>query len=119
MPPVLIASTAIALIALQGELEAHWRHPYDVPMVISRTGLIGQIFLLATRLSVIVAGLSLIVWSFINLPWYLPIVLLIAIPAVVRTVSRPDAIRMWVTSALTPLVTATGLIALHWLTWFA
>ena len=119
MPPELITTLTLAMIALQCETELDWHIQDEVPLAISRMGLIGELILLLARSTVIVAGLSLIVWSFVHLAWYFVVGLLITIPAVVRAISRPDAIRKWVTSALTPPLTAAGLIALHWLTWFA
>ncbi len=119
MPPELISTVALAMIAFQCETELDWHVHGEQPLAISRMGLIGELILLIARGTVIVAGLSLIVWSFATLPWYFAIGLLLVIPVVVRTISRPDAIRKWVTSALTPPLTAAGLVALHWLTWFA
>lgn len=119
MPPELITTVALAMIALQCETELDWHVHGERPLAISRIGLIGELILLVARWAVIVAGLSLIVWSFVELPWYFAIALLLGIPAVVRAISRPEAIRKWLTSALTPPLTATSLIALHWLTWFA
>lgn len=119
MPPELISIIAFTLIALECELELDWKLHDERPPVIWQLGTLGELILAVVRWSVIIAGLSLIVWSFANLPWYLPIVLYFAIFASVRKISRPAAIRQWVASALTPPLTAAGLIVLHWFTWFA
>ena len=119
LSPEWIATIGFLLIGFSVEAFVAWRRIGDRPLIFANLGPLGSLLELGSMLVVVVGGLSLIVWSFMKLPWYLPFALYIGQQVVVAVVSAPLIVRAVVTSALTPLLGAVGLVALHWLTWFA
>lgn len=119
MEPLLICMLACTFFCLEYHTALMWHLWGEKPHAISRSGLIGQLLELTAFLTVTVAGISVFIWSFLQLPWYQPILVLVAIQGFVQKISQTESIEAWITSALVPPVSATGLVALQWLTWFA
>jgi len=117
--PEVLSFVATLLISLAGEAFIEWHLSGERPMIFANLGILGDLLDTGSGLVVVAGGLSLIVWSVLKLTWYLPILFYIASLVLVRIVSKPLPIRVIVTSAVIPPVCAAGIIALHWLTWFA
>ena len=117
--PDWISFIAFLLIGFSSAALIDWHLSGDRPLIFSTLGILGNILDLGSTLVIVAGGLSLIVWSFAKLSWYLPIVFFVGSMVVVQVVSVPPIVRAFVTSALTPLLGAAGIVLLHWLTWFA
>lgn len=120
----LLSSVAFLLMALEFEAEIEWaRRPWEAPPLVARSGVLGALLQQALFWTVIIGGTSVIIWSFFKLPWYLPIILFYSIWLPVRVVRKvlPESslLRALLASALVPPVSACGIVALQWFTWFA
>jgi hypothetical protein len=89
--------------------------------ILDRPGLFlgrwGEGFFLAVCLSIPLLTLSLVVWSFIQITWYVNIMLLIG-TAVVASIALYFLPVILVFSALGPIISTIGLIILHNIAWF-
>lgn len=88
---------------------------------INRPGLFrgrwGELLFLAINTTVIGSSVSLLLWSFLNVTWYITILVIVGSGSIFSVVYRflPPIL---VCSALAPFVSAVGLLFLHRFTWF-
>jgi hypothetical protein len=117
--PETLSFAGFVLMGLAAQCASEWYRSGERPMIFSSLGVLGDLLEIGSYFVAIVAGLSVVVWSFWKLSWYVPIVFYVLSLILVTVVSKPLHVRVIVTSALMPFVAAIGLVVLQWYTWFA
>src|SRR5258708_4044788 len=118
-PPEWFSLAGFLFIGFASEALVEWHLSGERPLIFANLGALGDLIDLGTTFVVAAGGLSLIVWSFMKLSWYLPIAFFVVSMIIVKVLSAPFVIRAFVPSALTPLLCAVAIIVLHWFTWLA
>jgi len=62
-------------------------------------------------------AISVVVWSFFSMAWYMPIIIYIAIEIIFYFLNKSTYFNIFSTSALCPIVTALGQGLLAWKVW--
>jgi hypothetical protein len=77
----------------------------------------GELLFFAVNTTVIIASLSLLLWSFLHITWYIDLLLIVGSGAIFSGVYRflPPILTC---SAFGPIVSALGLLFLHNFAWF-
>ena len=78
----------------------------------------GEPFFGLVTLSILAGAISLLVWSFANITWYVNLLVLVGALVISENLVRVLP-AFFVGSALAPVVAATGLVILHNLAWFS
>jgi hypothetical protein len=118
--PEILSTISFILIILTMQCAYYWHLSFgDRPMILHSLGAMGDLLENVSYFVVMIAGISIIIWSFRELDWSTPIINYIGSLVFVIIISKSLPIRTILISAPVPLMAAIILVVLQWYTWFA